>query len=97
MNTMNAMKTELNYEEIELRAKNGMGMLILFICLYLAGVAAAIVGGIMLDDAAVAAGVVLLVAGSVYCCLGWIPFMGLRYSSPERRWYSPFSAGISVR
>ncbi len=70
--------------EIELKAMNGMGMLILNIFLTLAGFAALIVGGILLEGGTMTAlGAVLLVIGIIYSCVFWIPFLGLKILKPQ--------------
>ena len=70
--------------EIELKAKNGMGMLFLSIFLMLAGIAATIIGGVLLDGAMLPAlGVVLLILGILYTCVCWIPFLGLKILKPQ--------------
>lgn len=78
------IKPEMNYEEIELKAPNGMAMLILFIFLLLASIAAIIAGSIMMESDNIAGiGVILLIAGIIYLCLFWIPFMGLKILKPR--------------
>ncbi len=77
----------MNYpysKETVMKARNGMGLMLLFIALTVLGVAAIIVGGITLDDnSRSVAGVILLVIGAVYSCLAWIPFMGLKILKPQ--------------
>ncbi len=71
-------------EEVTLKAGNGMLMLIVDILLVLAGFAAMIAGGILSDSGAMPVfGVILLIAGSLYSCLCWIPFMGLKILKPQ--------------
>lgn len=78
-----------NYSnEIELKARNGMGMLILFIFCALLSIAAIIVGAILLDSDTYnnfykTIGTILLAAGILYSCLCWIPFMGLKILKPQ--------------
>jgi len=78
-----------NYSnEIELKARNGMGMLILCIFYALLGIAAIIVGAILLDSDTYnnfykTIGTILLAAGILYSCLCWIPFMGLKILKPQ--------------
>jgi regulator of protease activity HflC (stomatin/prohibitin superfamily) len=75
---------KLQLEEKRPRALPGMPMMILFILLYLAGIAAVVYGGIMMDDnAASVTGIIIFVAGMVYLFLGWIPFMGLKILKPQ--------------
>ena len=84
-------------EEIQLQARNGMGMLILSIALLLAAIAA-IIGGAVLIERGVhrASGGVLLASGILYFCVSWIPFMGLKIPSRRKRWFSPCSASTSA-
>lgn len=70
--------------EIELKAKNGMPMLMLSILLVIAGIAATIVGGILIENVKPATlGIVILVLGILYTCVCWIPFMGLKILKPQ--------------
>ncbi|MHB1455050.1 MAG: SPFH domain-containing protein [Saccharofermentanales bacterium] len=71
-------------DEVELKAQNGMFMLLLNIFLVLACIAAIIIGGILTESGEFAVlGVVLLVVGLVYSCVCWIPFMGLKILKPQ--------------
>ncbi len=72
-------------DEIELKARNGMGMLILLIILMLAGIAAVILGANWIDENSLRrmTGIILLVSGILYTCLGWIPFLGLKILKPQ--------------
>ena len=71
-------------EEIELKAKNGMPMLILSIILAIAGIAAIIAGAILLETRKPAIiGAVILVIGTLYTCICWIPFKGLKILKPQ--------------
>ena len=63
-------------EKILTKNKNGMAMLLLFGALYLAGLAATIIGAEFGRTA-------LMVAGIVYLCVGWIFFMGLKVLRPQ--------------
>ena len=65
--------------------KNGMAMLILTIVLYLAGIAAAIFGGISSETGIIpfAPSVAILVVGLVWVSIGWIPFLGLKILKPQ--------------
>lgn len=69
-------------EEKVLKAKNGMVMLILTSLAYLLSIAVVIMGGILLGDE-LTFGVVLLIVGILWLCIGWIPFMGLRVLKPQ--------------
>jgi len=71
-------------EEIELKAKNGMPMLILSIILVLAGLAAIIAGAILMETRKPAIiGILIFVPGLLYTCVCWIPFMGLKILKPQ--------------
>ena len=77
------MKNETSLmQEKQLRAKSGMGTLILTILLMLAAFGAMIAGGIMMD-AGIKLGIPLFVIGLLWICLGWIPFLGLRILKPQ--------------
>ncbi len=68
-------------EKILRQKKNGMGMMILFILLYIAGIAAVIFGGICLDGENML-GLLSLIPGLIWIVLGWIPFLGLKLLNP---------------
>lgn len=75
-------------EKILSGKKNGMAVMLLSIVLYLSSIAAIIGGAFMLDMAdsrtgMLAGGTVLLVVGIIWCCLGWIPFCGLKVLKPQ--------------
>ena len=69
-------------QEKEPPFRAGMPMLILYIVLMLMGLAVAIIGGLFMDYS-LTGGVVLLVLGTVYLCVGWIPFLGLKVLKPQ--------------
>lgn len=72
------------YEERELHAASGWAVLILAVILYLGAFALTIAGGIILEETGgSAAGIAMLIAGGVWLCIGWIPFMGLRIIKPN--------------
>lgn len=71
-------------EKVLKKSKNGLAMVMLFILLYAAAIAAIIVGSIMVEPAEVKAGwIVLIVAGGVYALVGWIFFLGLKVLKPQ--------------
>ncbi|HOA84943.1 MAG TPA: SPFH domain-containing protein, partial [Bacillota bacterium] len=75
---------KLQFEEKCPRALPGMPMMILLILIYLAGLAAVIYGGILMEEnEASVGGIIFFVTGIVYLCLGWIPFMGLKILKPQ--------------
>ena len=63
--------------------KSGMKVLVLTVCSYLLAIAICVLGGICLEYQQVALGVVLLVLGCVWVCVGWIPFCGLKVLKPQ--------------
>ena len=63
--------------------KNGMSMLLLFILLYLVGVAAMIIGSIFGFDKSQAWGVPLFVIGVIWVSIGWFPCLGLKVLKPQ--------------
>lgn len=69
-------------EEKLLRARPGMGPLILFISLYLLAIAMVVVGAIAIDDGA-RWGIAFLVVGIVWLLVGIIPFAGLKVIRPQ--------------
>lgn len=81
---MNAHEQSIQFEEIQLKAMNGMGMLILTVALYLGGFAAiafAIINGVNGGPGGLTS--FLLIFGILYVCLGWIPFLGLKILKPQ--------------
>ena len=66
------------------KRSNGMIVLIITSLLYIAGIGGVIAGGILLDSGAYTLkGTVLLAAGIVWACVGWIPFLGLKVLKPQ--------------
>ena len=63
-------------EKILSNKKNGMGMMVLFILLYVPAIAL-IVFGTVYDWTCI------LVVGTVWCSVGWIPFLGLKVLKPQ--------------
>ncbi|MBQ8509034.1 MAG: SPFH domain-containing protein [Clostridia bacterium] len=63
--------------------KNGMVMMFLFILLYLAAAAVTILGAILLEANNIVPGVIALVAGILWLCIGWVPFLGLKVLKPQ--------------
>ena len=72
-------------EKILQKKKNGMAMLLLFILLYIAGIAAIVIGAVINagTDKTSAAGISLVIIGILYAALGWIPFCGLKVLKPQ--------------
>lgn len=69
-------------EEKVLNAKNGMAMLILSILVYLLSIAVFVMGCIVVGGAALL-GTIMIAAGSLWMCLGWILFLGLKILKPQ--------------
>lgn len=63
-------------EKVLSNRKNGMGMMVLFILLYVTAIAL-IVFGTVYDWTCI------LVVGTVWCSVGWIPFLGLKVLKPQ--------------
>ena len=63
-------------EKVLSNRKNGMGMMVLFILLYVPAIAL-IVFGTVYDWTCI------LVVGTVWCSVGWIPFFGLKVLKPQ--------------
>lgn len=71
-------------EKIYTGKKNGMSVMLLTIALLLLGVAAVIVGAVMLETGtSTVFGGILLTIGIVICIVGWIPFCGLKVLKPQ--------------
>ena len=68
-------------EIIYTEKKNGMGMLILTILLYIAAVIGAVAGGVLADTTA--AGGILLAISVIWLCIGWFPLLGLKILKPQ--------------
>ncbi|MBQ4042548.1 MAG: SPFH domain-containing protein [Clostridia bacterium] len=69
-------------EEKFLKAKNGMGVLIVTILAMILSLVLVIFGGILMDEGIVL-GIPVFVIGLLYLCLGWIPLLGLRILKPQ--------------
>lgn len=70
-------------ERILNNKKNGMSMLLLFLALYVAGIALLVWGCIQMDEEATFWSVGPFVLGLIWVVLGWIPFCGLRVLKPQ--------------
>lgn len=69
-------------QEKLLKAHSGMAVLIFSILLYIAAAVAVIAGRVMTAGGN-RAGVVLLIVGVIWLCIGWLPWMGLRVIKPQ--------------
>ena len=63
-------------EKVLNNRKNGMAMLLLFSALYAASIICTVLG-------AMNGSIVPRIAGIVYICVGWLPFMGLKVLRPQ--------------
>ena len=63
--------------------KNGMAVLLLTMVAYLASIGVTVLGGMLIEAGAVALGVVALVIGIIWLCIGWFPFCGLKVIKPQ--------------
>lgn len=73
-------------EKVLKKNKNGMAMLMLFIALYVAAIAAIVTGAMMTETAEASKpviAIILIVVGVVYVGLGWIFFLGLKVLKPQ--------------
>ena len=89
MTNIEVRNAMVNGEIKEIPVKNvkkGMPVLLATIFELILAVLLIIAGGIMMDGASFAEfviGAVLLVVGIIWCCLGWIPIMGLKVLKPQ--------------
>ncbi len=63
--------------------KNGMAMLLLFILLYAAAIAAVVFGAVLLEGESYLAGGILVAIGVIWLVAGLIPFAGLKVLKPQ--------------
>lgn len=68
-------------EEKILKAKNGLGIMILLILLYLAAVVVLLIGITYVEVNFL--GAVMLIVGLVWLLFGWIPFLGVKVLKPQ--------------
>ncbi len=71
------------YEEKRAKAGSGMLYLLLWLVVYLLALAATIIGAVWMEGGSGSQGVPAFVAGFVWVCVGWIPFMGLKILKPQ--------------
>ena len=69
-------------EEKNLKAKNGMGVLIVTVLALILSLVLVVFGGLMMDEGIVL-GIPVFVIGLLYLSLGWIPLLGLRILKPQ--------------
>lgn len=72
-------------EKILHKNKNGMGMMLLFILLYILAIAAIVSGAVMMEThgESFVPGIIVFVIGIVYVAVGWIFFLGLKVLKPQ--------------
>ena len=70
-------------EKVLRKNKNGMAVLIVGIILYLVAAALIVFGSIFMPEEDVLLGLIPFVLGTVYACVGWIPFLGLKVLKPQ--------------
>ncbi|MGN0298660.1 MAG: SPFH domain-containing protein [Lachnospiraceae bacterium] len=63
--------------------KNGMVMLVLFLILYLAAIAGLVLSIWAVADKEIMGAIPGIVITSIWCLIGWIPFMGLKVLKPQ--------------
>ncbi len=67
-------------EKILNSKKNGMAVMLLTLLLYILAIVITVFGSTMIEDTL---GIVMLVVGVIWLCVGWIPFMGLKVLKPQ--------------
>lgn len=70
-------------EKILQNRKNGMAVLLLTLLLYLAGIAAFVLGCVRMETGCTPVALCLLIAGGIWLLVGWLPFMGLKILKPQ--------------
>lgn len=66
------------------KKSNGMAVLLLTSVLYLASIFATIYGAILMEgEQTFDTGLVFLIVGTVWLCIGWIPYLGLKVIKPQ--------------
>ena len=63
-------------EKVLSNRKNGMAMMLLFLFLYIAAVAVLVLGSVFIQ-------IPLIVIGSIWTAVGWVPFLGLKVLKPQ--------------
>ena len=69
-------------QEKLLKARSGMAVLIVTVLLWIVSLGLIVTGGIMMDEG-MTLGIPVFVLGLLWCCLGWIPLMGLKILKPQ--------------
>lgn len=70
-------------EKIVTKKKNGLAVLLLTILLYLAAIAATVLGAVKMEQNATPTAIALLAVGIVWLCVGWLPLLGLKILKPQ--------------
>lgn len=63
--------------------KNGMAVMLLTIVLYLLAIGVTVFGAVQLDGDREVLGVICLIIGMIWLCIGWLPFLGLKVLKPQ--------------
>ena len=79
----NAAGADCPKEKILSKNKNGMAMLVTLILLYLVGIAATVIGAIMMANDSVAGTAMFVVAVVYISTVGWMLFFGLKILKPQ--------------
>lgn len=78
------MEKNVYSKEVDLQARNGIGMLFLCILLQLLAIVAVIVGvALIINRGVTPVGGVVVAVGAIYTCFGWISFLGLKILKPQ--------------
>ncbi|MBR6548992.1 MAG: SPFH domain-containing protein [Clostridia bacterium] len=70
-------------EKVLQHRKNGLLVLCLTILAYLCGIALFIYGAVTLEATVTTLGIVSVAVGGLWCCVGWIPLLGLKVLKPQ--------------
>jgi regulator of protease activity HflC (stomatin/prohibitin superfamily) len=73
---------EMVFEEISMKAVNGMVVFIGLLTLYLGSYALIVMSILMMRGGGILPSIILVLS-IIYACLGWIPFMGLKVLKPK--------------
>ena len=80
---MKNSETVMKYEEKELKAKSGWGVLFITILLYLGALAAVILCAMNTVEGVFSGYDVGMIIGIIWLAIGWFPFIGLRVIKPN--------------
>lgn len=83
MKKIDEAKNSTVVEEVALKARSGWTALIRYVILYLIAVAGMIIGIVLLEKNTPFFGWLLFIPSSIWLCIGWIPFLGLKVIRPN--------------